>query len=348
MDSILGFKKAYSKICLNLVFIIAGSILSSAHATDGFHTLGRIHIGGDGGWDCLTVDSSARRLYLARANRITVVNVDSGQVVGEVQGLDGAHVVVIDKDLNRGFATSGNTNQVVQFDLNTFEMKARLGVGAKPDILILDNKLQRLFSFNGKDNSVNAIDPATFQIVGTLVLPGKPESAVSNNSGKIFVNIEDKNEVTVFDAAKLRLLTTVPIAGCTEPTGLAIDLKTNKLIIGCGNQQAVIMDSQSGKIQQTFRVGSGVDGVAFDAERNFAFISAGEGTLTVLSEDVGHFTALADVPTAKGARTLALDQQTGQVYLPYSQFSQLVPAPDGTRRRPSVKPGTFEILRVGM
>jgi DNA-binding beta-propeller fold protein YncE len=327
-----------------LLVVFAPSSLSVAAP---FKELGRFHLVGDGGWDCLTVDAPARRLYLARSNKISVVNVESGSLIGEVTGLDGAHAIAIVKERNQGFATSGNTNDVVAFDLNTLEVKGRVHVGAKPDIILYESLLKKLFVFNAKDQNVTVVDPIKLKVDGSLALPGKPEFAVSNGKGLIAVNIEDKSELVTFDAVQLHIVNTYPIAGCEEPTGLAMDLQTQRWIIGCGNQQTIIMDASNGKVLQTFKVGTGVDGVAFDKERNLAFVSAGEGLLTILSEDNGHFSALQNLTTVKGARTLALDSQTGQVFLPFSQFSEAVAATNGARRRPSIKPGTFEVLRVG-
>jgi DNA-binding beta-propeller fold protein YncE len=318
----------------------------AAHAKTGdFHEATRFHLGGDGGWDYLTVDADARRLYIARSNRVMVVDADTGKLVGEVPGLDDAHGVAIVKDQGMGFATSGKSGEVIAFDLKSLKTLKRIKAGENPDALLYDPASKRILAFNGKSHTMTAIDANKMNVLATLALPGKPEFTVSDGAGRVFVNLEDQSELLAIDPALLKTLGRYSLKPCEEPTGLSMDQASKRLIVGCGNQLAAIVNADTGSVSQTFKVGDGVDATAFDPKRNLAFISAGEGRLTILSEDQSGFHVLQDLATVKGARTLAVDAKTGRVFLPVAQFK---PAPSSQKIqghfRPAVVPGTFEVL----
>ncbi len=329
---------------------LVGATSAFAAPPAGRHEIAHYKLGGNGGWDYLTVDAAARRLYIARSNRVMVIDADSGALIGEVPGLEGAHGVVPAPELQRGFATSGRTGEVVAFDLTSLKVTGRVKVGENPDALLLDPFTRKLFAFNGKDKSAAIVDPATLTVGQTLALGGKPEFAVSDGAGRIYVNIEDTSELVVLRVAKdkpAEIAARYPLAPCEEPTGLALVPEAKKLLVGCSNRTAVAIDAQTGKVLQDFKTGDGVDAAAYDAARGFGYVSAREGLLTVLKAEHGVFTRVEDVVTVKGSRTLAVDPKTGHVFLPAAQFETLPTPPTGQAPRPSVTPGSFFVLVVG-
>ena len=315
--------------------------LSTAYAGN-YHELTRFPLGGDGGWDYLVVDAPTRRLFIARSNRIMVVDVDTGKPIGEITGLERAHGVALVNSLNRGFASSGGTGEVVAFDLKTLKILGKIKAGENPDAILFDQASKRLFAFNGKSSNITAIDPESLKVLGTVPVSGKPEFAVSDEAGHVFFNIEDKNELDVLDPAQLKITAQYPLAPCEEPTGVSLDRVSKRLIVGCGNRVAAIVAADTGKISQTFKVGDGVDATAYDTDRKLAFVSAGEGVLTILASSAKGFKSIQDLKTVKGARTLAVDEKTGRIFLPVAKLVK-----DKPDSRPSVVPGTFEVLVVG-
>lgn len=335
-------------------FLLCGALLASPAASAappfGFHEIARYKFGGDGGWDCLTVDADARRLYIARSNRVMVIDADSGALIGEVPDVQGAHGVVAVPGLKRVFATAGKTGELVAFDMSSLQVTGRVNVGENPDIVLFDLFTHKLFVFNGKSENVAIVDPATMKVEQSLVLGGKPEFAASDGVGRVFVNLEDKSEVAVLQTTgdkPTRILARYPLTPCEEPTGLAFLPKAKKLLVGCSNRTAVVVDAQTGKVLQHFKTGDGVDGAAFDAARGYGYVPAREGLLTVLREKHGKFAFAENVTTVKGSRTLAVDARTGHVFLPAAQFetppiTKANPAP-----RATVVPGSFFVLVVG-
>jgi DNA-binding beta-propeller fold protein YncE len=307
----------------------------------------RFALGGDGGWDYLISDSLSHRLFVARGDRVLVVDEETGKAAGEITGLEGAHGIALvpaeGDHVARGFATSGKSGEVVAFDPGSLKAIQKIKAGENPDAILYDPSSRRVFAFNGKSHSASAINVDSLAVEGAIPLDGKPEFAAADGSGHVFVNIEDKSELTVLDSKNLKVAATYPLKPCEEPTGLAMDRETQKLIVGCGNRMALIVDASSGKILQSFPVGDGVDAVAFDSKRKLALVSAGEGVLTILSESAMGFAATQSVTTLPSARTLAVDVATGRVFLPFAKLG----AKKAGEKRPSVVAGSFGILVVG-
>jgi DNA-binding beta-propeller fold protein YncE len=342
------------KLC-KCVLVCIGLMLSSgviaATVAPNYHLVKSIAVGGDGGWDCLTMDSSSHRLYIARSNRVTVVDVKKGVVVGEVAKTQGVHGVALVPSLNRGFASNGGDDSVTVFDLRTLKEINRVKVGNRPDIMIFDPASNRIFSFNGGSQDATAIDAATMEVAGTVRLGGKPEFAVADGKGRIFVNLEDKSEIVKFDSNTLTVKSRWSLAPGEEPTGLGIDTKHHRLFSACANETMVVSDSISGRVVTTFPIGKGPDGAGFDAKTGLAFSPNGQdGTLTVAHEDSpDKFSVLQTVPTQVSARTMALDSKTHQVCLAAARFVPQPPAkPGAPRRRPNVEPNSFVVLVFGM
>jgi DNA-binding beta-propeller fold protein YncE len=315
-----------------------------------YHLLRKIPLGGEGGWDYLLCDASSRRVYVSRGTRVVVLDADSGATVGEIPGTEGVHGIAIDPELNRGFTSNGRGNSVTVFDARTLAVVGEIKTtGENPDAILYDPVSKRVFTFNGRGKNATAIDPAAGVAAGTIDLGAKPEFAVSDGAGRIYVNLEDTNEMAVLDPRGLRLVTRWPLAPCEEPSGLAIDRKNHRLFAGCSNRLMAVVDADSGRLVATLPIGRGVDATAFDAGAAMAFASNGDGTLTVVRERAPDAFSVADnVPTQRGARTMALDEKTHRIFLATAEFGP-TPAPTAERPnpRPTIVPGTFTILVVG-
>ncbi len=330
------------------LFVFLAS-LSATAAPSTYHVIKEIKIGGEGGWDYVTMDSAARRLYVSHATQVVVVDVDSGKVVGNIPDTQGVHGIAVAPQLNRGFTSNGGSNSVTIFDLTTLKAIGQVKTGENPDAIRYEPVSGRVFTFNGRSNDTTAIDAKSGNVAGTIPLGGKPEFSAADGKGKIYVNIEDKSEIVEIDAQKLTVNKRYSLAPCEEPSGLAMDVKNRRLFSVCSNQVMAVSDPDSGKVLATPTIGQGSDGAGFDPNSGTAFSSnGGDGTLTLVRQVAGKWGVVENAPTERGARTMAVDEKTHSVYLPTADFG---PAPAATaqtpRPRPTVVPNTFRILVVG-
>jgi YVTN family beta-propeller protein len=313
-----------------------------AAAPTGYHVIGEIKIGGEGGWDYLTVDSAARRLYVSHATHVAVVDLDTGKVVGDIPDTPGVHGIAIASELNRGFISNGRGNTVTIFDLKTLKVIGTAATGENPDDITYDKGSGRVFVFNGRSKSATVIDAKTGAVAATITLPGKPEFAIADGKGHIYNNIEDTNEIVEIDAAKAAVAKKYALTGCDGPSGLAFDAKNRRLMSVCSNRVMAISDPDAGKVVATPPIGAGSDGAAFDAGTGYAFSSNGDGTLTVVQQTGGKWEVLENIATARGARTIAVDEKTHKVYMPTATT-----APSQGGGRATYLPDTFKVLVVG-
>jgi len=324
--------------------------MALAAAGPGYHVVTTYKVGGDGGWDYLTADSDARRVYISRGTHVMVLDADSGKGVGDIPDTPGVHGIALAADLGRGFTSNGREGTVSIFDLKTLAVSSKVKVGDNPDAILYDPATKRVFTFNGRSQDSTAIDGASGKVLSTIKLDGKPEFAASDAQGEIFVNIEDKSELVAIDPNKLEVKAKWPLAPCEEPSGLSIDRKSRRLFVGCGNTMMAVVDADSGKVLATPAIGDGVDATTFDPATGLAFASCGQdGVLTVVKEESpDKFSVAETVTTQKGARTLALDAKTHNVIVVTAQFG---PRPEATadnpRPRPPMIPDSFVVLVVG-
>jgi YVTN family beta-propeller protein len=343
---ILGMA-AFSVVALgvNSVFSAAGA--APRPGESGYHLKKKIKLGGEGGWDYLTFDSSTRRLFISRGTKVMVVDVDSDKVVGEIPDTAGVHGIALAPEFNRGYTSNGRTNNVTIFDLKTLATVGHAAAGQNPDAIIYDPGSKRVFAMNGRSGDVTAIDAATGDVAGTIPVGGKLEFAAADGKGRVYVNVEDKSEMAEIDSKKLTLLARWPMAPCEEPSGLAIDSEHRRLFAGCGNKMMAVIDADSGKVLATPAIGEGVDANWFDPGTAFAFASCGaEAVLTVVHEDApDKFSVVENVPTQRGARTMALDTKSHEVYLVTADFGpRPEPTKDNPRPRPPMLPDSFTLL----
>lgn len=336
------------------VFAIAGFFLllatgSIAESVPGYHLIKTYKLGGEGGWDYLTLDQETRRLYISRATHVIVLDVDSGKTVGDIADTPGVHGIALAPELGRGFTSNGREGTVSIFDLKTLKTLNKVKVGENPDAILYDSASRRVFTFNGRSQDATALDAEKGTVLGTIILEGKPEFAVSDGKGGVFVNIEDKSQLDALDPERLVVKSRWPLAPCEEPSGLAMDRKNRRLFAGCDNKMMAVVDADSGKVITTLPIGGGVDATAYDDEAKLAFASCGEGVLTVVREESpDKFSVAENAKTQERARTMALDPKTHQVYLVTAKFGP-APAPtaDQPHPRPPVLPDSFVVLVMG-
>jgi len=337
-----------AKFALSLLML---SCVGFSFAQSNYRIVNKIHIDGNGGWDYITMDEAASRLYVSHGNEMNVVDITTNKVIGTIPDTKGVHGIALAKDLDKGFISNGRDTSVTIIDLKTLKFIAKVKVtGSNPDAILYDPLSHKVFTFNGRSSNSTVIDAKTNKVIGTIKLTGKPEFPVNNLSGKIYVNIEDKNSISVINVNTLKVEQTWSIAPGESPSGLAIDIKNKRLFSVCENKLMVVVDYITGKVITTVKIGEGVDGVSFDPGLNRVYSSNGEGTMTVVQEkDANTFTVLENVATQKGARTITVNTKTHKLYLPTAGYGE---APAATAQNPhpraAVKPGTFEVIEIGL
>lgn len=318
-------------------------------AGEPYHFVKEIPIGGEGGWDYLSIDPAAHRLYVSHATKVVVVDTEKDAVVGEIEDTPGVHGSAIAPELGRGFSSNGRESKASIVDLKTLKTISKVETGENPDAILYEPVHQEVYTFNGRGHSATVIEAKSGKVVATIPLPGKPEFAVEDpKAERIYNNIEDKNEIVVIDAKAHKVVNTWPIEPGESASGLAIDREHHRLFLGCDNKMMLMMDSLSGKVVDKVAIGEGVDANAFDAETQLAFASSRETTTIAHEDSPDKLTVVQTLKTAMGARTMALDPTTHKIYLPTAQFEAQDQKSDGSRKRPRMVSGTFKILVYGM
>jgi DNA-binding beta-propeller fold protein YncE len=335
--------------CAVLAIACASPLVSFAQ--NGFQLIKKTVIGGEGGWDYLSVDSQNGRLYVSHSTQAEVLNVATHEKVGAITGLQGIHGAIAVPEAGRGITTNGRSNTATIFDLKTLKTIVELPTGKNPDALTYDPFSKRVFIFNHSDVTSTAIDIAEGKVVGTVEVGGTAlEAGVSDEKGTIFVNLEDTHEIVSFDAKTLAIKNKWKIAPGEEPTGLAIDVTTHRLFSVCHNGWMMIVDSDKGTLIAQLPIGKRVDGVVFDPELKMAISSNGEGSMTVVKEiSANEFKVVETVKTQPGARTIALDAKTHHVFVSTANYGETPAATAETPNpRPKIVPGTFMVMEYGV
>jgi len=320
--------------------------IAPARAEGPYRFLKEIPVGGEGGWDYLSVDSAAQRLYVSHATKVVVIDLARDRVVGEITNTPGIHGFAIAPELQRGFASNGRENKVSIVDLKTLQTIAKVDTGENPDAILYEPRHKEVYAFNGRGRSATVFAAETGKVVATIELPGKPEFAVGDaEAGRIYNNLEDKDAVAVIDMATHKVVETWPIAPGKAASGMAFDRAHHRLFLGCGdNNMMVMMDTTDGKVVAHVPIGAGVDANCFDPATQLAFSSNGEGNVTIAHEDApDKLTVVQTLATEKRSRTMILDPATHKIYLAAAKFET-----GGNQRRPATIPGTFRILVYGM
>lgn len=333
-----------SKLVLFVVCsLLIVTALLPAKAQSGWAVEKTLKIGGDGGWDYVTADPLHRRLFVTRTTHTQVIDADSGKVLGDIPGQKTSHGVAIDTKRGRGFITDGGgTGAIIIFDLNSYATLGRITTVPDTDGIIYDQKFDRVLAVAGDSGVLMTfkpdIDPQNGK-VDQIKLDGAPEFLAADGAGKAYVNLEDKDVVAVVDINSQKVVARWPVAPGGRPVGMAMDVKSHRLFIGCRKpQMLVVMNAENGKIEGSVPIGAGVDATGFHADQ--AFASCRDGSLVVAEEKGNQYEVAQTVKTPEGARTMAIDRTAQRIYLPTAEFE---PATTG---RPKTKPGTFMIVVV--
>ena len=324
---------------------------SLARAEGPYHFLKEIPVGGEGGWDCLSVDAAGRRLYVSHGTKVVVIDVDRDVIVGEIADTPGVHGLAVASELKRGFTSNGRENKASIVDLQTLKTLSKVDTGQNPDGMLFEPGKQEVYMFNGRGHSATVFDAISGKVVATIPLAGKPEFATADpQAGRVYNNLEDRSTVAVIDTKSHQVVATWPIAPGEEPSGMAIDVMHRRLFLGCGNKLMVMMDATNGKVVASVPIGEGVDANAFDPGTQLAFSSCGSGTVTIAKEtSPDTLTAVQTLTTEPRARTMALDPQTHKIYLASAKFEAAPePVAGAPRPRPKIVAGSFKILVYGM
>lgn len=313
-----------------------------------YSILHRYPVEGNGHWDYLTLDDATDRLFISHGNVTQILNVQTGQLLATITDTKGVHGIALANELNKGYISNGKDNSVTVFDLNTYTVLKTFAVtGSNPDGILYDPYSRQVFAFNGKTNNATVIDTKKDEVKATIPLAGKPEFPVTDLAGKVYVNIEDKSLLTTIDTKTLKVVSSWKIKPGHEPSGLAIDRDGQRLFSVCDNNLVVIIDTKTGEVISSLPIGERCDGIAYDIAAHRALSANGDGTMTVIGFENGKYTVLSNIPTQKGARTIAISQKTHHIYLPTASFGE-TPAPtkENPEPRPAIKEGTFVILDV--
>ena len=351
-----GRPEAMKMVCLSFLGMmvlgllsVAGPRVFGADAT--YRLVKEIPVGGEGGWDYLSIDPAARRLYVTHSSKIVVVDLDKAAIAGEIAETPGVHGFALAPELQRGFSSNGREATASIVDLTTLKTLSKVTTGENPDAILYEPGRREVYTFNGRGHSATVFTAASGAVVATIALPGTPESAVADPAaGRVYCNIENLNEVVAVDTGTHQIVNTWPTAPGEEPAGMAFDPAHHRLFIGCHNNVLVLMDSTNGHVLSTVPIGPGVDANAFDPETQLVFSSCGGGNVTIAHVDTPEkLTVVQTLVTERGARTMALDLKSHRIYLASARFeAQPAPAPGTTRQRPKIIAGSMKILVYGM
>jgi YVTN family beta-propeller protein len=334
---------------LLLAALVSAPLFAASGNAGGYHVQQKLVVPGNDGWDYLTVDNAARRLYVSHGTKVDVLDADSGELKGSIPNTPGAHGIAVAPKLGRGFISCGKAAKIVVFDLKTLKTLGEVPAGENPDAIAFDKVSNRVFVSNGGSKSVTVINAADSSVAATIDVDGRPENAVSDGKGQVFVGIGGKNAVFAIDAQKLTISKRLALDGCEGPGSMAMDLTNRRLLMACGGQKMAAVDADTGRVIVTLPICGHNDATAYDSETHLAFYSCGDGHVTVVQQaSADSYSVLETVSTQENAKTMTLDPKTHRLFLSVGEFG---PTPAATAEQPKPKPpvvpGTFRVLVVG-
>jgi YVTN family beta-propeller protein len=329
-----------TRIITTLTFLLV--IFSTCYPQNHeYRIVNTYHIASPGGWDYIAVNNG--KLYVSHGTQVNILDEKTGDSIGYIPNTTGVHGIAFDNELNKGYTSNGRLNNVTMFDLKTNAVLEQIATGENPDAINYEPYTKTIITCNGRSKNLSLIDPRTSKVISTIDVGGKPEEAVSDGNGKLFVNIEDKNEIVAVDLKKFTVTDHWSLSPGEGPTGLAYDRNTKRLFAGC-EKLLIIMNADNGSIIDKIKIGEGCDGVAFDSKNKIIYTSNGEGTISVIKEiSADKYSLLGNYDTKRGARTITINENTGTLYLPTAEFD---PTKTGQNGRPMMIPGTFQVLVV--
>jgi DNA-binding beta-propeller fold protein YncE len=329
--------------------MMVGLAAQSVHAQS-YEITHTYTLGGAGGWDYVVPDPPHHRLFIGRSNRLMVVDMNDGHLIGEVPGINGAHGAAIVPGTYLGYATSGNDSSIVIFDTRTYKPTGRVHAAEDADAIIYDPVSKRVFSFNGDANSATVVDARKGTLITNIPLGGKPEDGLSARNGMVYVNLTDSSRIVEIDARNAKLTgKSWSTAPCKNPVPMAIDVRHQRLFSGCRSGVMAISDYKAGRVVATVPIGKGTDGAGYDPFTHDAYASNADGTLTVIHQDTPDtYHVVENVQTAQGARNMGIDAATHRIYVVSAKFGPVPAESTATnpRRRPPIIPGTFMVMVV--
>ena len=329
--------------------LIAQSFAVCAYGASGYHLLNKIKASDTADtWDFQSIDEVSRRMYASHFREVIVIDIDRSAVVGRIATADGVHGTAIAREFNRGFITVGHTNSVVIFDLKTLKTVADVKVGKNPDAIVYEPASKRVFSFNGDSSDATVLDAASGQVAGSIPIGGKPEAADVDGAGNVYLDLVDKNAVLKINARTMKVEKQWPTAPCDRPTSLAMDVRNQRLFVGCRNLLLAVFDSSDGHFVAKASIGDNVDTTAFDPATRLIFSSTGDGVVTIIHQDSpDQYSSAEVVKTHDGSKTMALDPNTHRIFVPSGEVKMLPPQKPGDRPKKSIVPGSYAILVLG-
>jgi YVTN family beta-propeller protein len=322
-------------------------LFSSLRAQDktGYKVVKTFHVASAGGWDYIAVNDN--KVYVSHGTQVNILDENTGDSLGFIPNTTGVHGIAFDNNLNRGYTSNGRLNSVTVFDLKTNAVIAQIPTGENPDAIMYEPFSKKIITNNGRSKNLSIIDPVNNKTVDSVALDGKPEEAVSDGNGKLFVNLEDKNEIAVVNMKTLKVEDRWTLSPGEGPSGLAIDTKTKRLFSSCSDSKLlIVLDAITGKFIDKLPIGEGCDGTAFDEKNKIIFApNGGDGTITVIKENSANsFTVLGNIETKRGARTITIDEKSGALFLPTAEFEPTDPQNPKARRK--MVAGTFQVLAI--
>jgi YVTN family beta-propeller protein len=302
---------------ISVLFLAVLGVFAAGASPSGYHVTSEIKVPGAGGWDYLTVDDGARRVYVSHATQVDVLDADTGQIVGTIPDTPGVHGIALARALDRGFITAGKANSVVVFDLKTLKTISKASTGKKPDAIVFDPATNRVFAMDGGSDAVTAINAADGSVVATIELGGGPEFSVADGKGSVWINLEDKSQLVRMDSQTMKITNRWSVAPCEAPSSMAFDPQNRRLFLGCRSHVMAVVDADTGTVVASYPIGDHVDASAFDVDSKLVFNSTGDGNVAIFHQDgADKYTFLENVATVAGSKTMALDAKTHRLYVP--------------------------------
>lgn len=324
------------------VVLLLVVFVGSLGAADGYRLIKKMPIAGEGGWDYLTADAAARRVYVSHTSQVHVVDADTGALLGSIPA-SGAHGIALATEFDRGFITNGSVDNVTVFNLSTLKTVATIPTGKKPDALAYDDASKRIFANNGGSDSSTVINAVDGKVLGTIDLGGGPESSAADGKGFVFTNLEDKSELIKIDATHLSVVARWKLGACEQPSAIAMNRANRRIFVGCRNRTMAMINADTGAVILTRPIGDHVDAAAFDTQTGTVFLSNGDGTVNVFHQDSpDKLTTLETIKTQDGSKTMALDTKTHRIFLSSAEY-----VTSESKSGRSVKPGSFGLLVFG-
>jgi YVTN family beta-propeller protein len=330
----------HMKHLLSVTCLFSIILSCNAQQKEGPAIVKTFHISSAGGWDYIAVNRG--KLYVSHGTQVNILDEITGDSLGYIPNTTGVHGIAFDNELNRGYTSNGRLNNVTVFNLATNDTIVHVATGENPDAILYEPFSKTIITCNGRSKDLTVIDPRQNKAIATIPVGGKPEAAVADGSGKLYVNIEDKNEIAVVDIKSWTVIAHWPLSPGESPTGLAIDVKTKRLFAGC-EKLLIVIDAATGKVIDNLTIGNGCDGVVFDVGSQTIYTANGEGTITAIKEEsADKYSTPGNYSTKRGARTLTIDPDHHILFLPTAEFEAATTA----NGRPKMIPGTFQVLVV--